>query len=207
MRFGGASRTGPFSEKKNVVNTIGSAMMERMTWLALKWKGAACAPGRGWEKSWRRTENRATRAVIINYDDEATCCWIMSGLIIEPVRTAIVVMLGLKRSAMAVPFVMKGEATQWISTPTCAGILTAPLSSGGRKPNERYTSFDYCYNYFQAFRESGEVSALATPTNIQVSCLQLGFYLASWGMLPGFGGIASEERKAPHPRCRSGRAN
>jgi len=63
--------------------------------------------------------------------------------------------------------------------------LGGATSSGGRKPNERYTSFDYCYNYFQAFRESGEVSALATPTNVQVSCLQLGFYLASWGMLRG----------------------
>ncbi len=63
--------------------------------------------------------------------------------------------------------------------------LDGGTSSGGRKPNERYTSFDYCFNYFQAFRESGEVSALASPTNLQVSCLQLGFYLASWGMLRG----------------------
>ena len=55
----------------------------------------------------------------------------------------------------------------------------------GRKPNERYTSFDYCFNYFQSFRDSGDVSALASPANIQLSCLQLGFYLASWGMLRG----------------------
>lgn len=56
---------------------------------------------------------------------------------------------------------------------------------GGRKPNERYASFDYCFNYFQSFREAGDISALASPANIQVSCLQLGFYLASWGMLRG----------------------
>jgi hypothetical protein len=57
--------------------------------------------------------------------------------------------------------------------------------SEGRAPNERYASFDYCFNYFQSFRESGDISALANPTNLQVSCLQLGFYLASWGMLRG----------------------
>jgi hypothetical protein len=40
----------PVSEKKNVVNTIGSATIERITWLA-KWKGTACARIRGLEKS------------------------------------------------------------------------------------------------------------------------------------------------------------
>lgn len=54
-----------------------------------------------------------------------------------------------------------------------------------RNPNERYASFDYCFNYFQSFRESGATSALADPNNLQASCLQLGFYLASWGMLRG----------------------
>jgi hypothetical protein len=54
-----------------------------------------------------------------------------------------------------------------------------------RRPNERYASFDYCFNYFQSFRESGDVSALASPANVQLSCLHLGFYLASWGMLRG----------------------
>jgi len=55
----------------------------------------------------------------------------------------------------------------------------------GRKPDERYTSFDYCYNYFYSFRERGNVSGLADPCNVELSCLQLGFYLASWGMLRG----------------------
>lgn len=59
------------------------------------------------------------------------------------------------------------------------------VDSGGRKPNERYASFDYCFNYFQSFRESGRVPSLADPTNIHASCLNLGFYLASWGMLRG----------------------
>ena len=57
--------------------------------------------------------------------------------------------------------------------------------NGGITPDERDASFDYCFNYFQSFRESDNISALASPTNVQVSCLQLGFYLASWGMLRG----------------------
>ena len=58
-------------------------------------------------------------------------------------------------------------------------------AAGGLKPDERYASFDYCYNYFRSFREQERVQELASPENIQVSCLHLGFYLASWGMLRG----------------------
>ena len=54
----------------------------------------------------------------------------------------------------------------------------------GRKPDARYASFDYCFNYFQSFRD-GNISTLCSPANVQLSCLQLGFYLASWGMLRG----------------------
>ncbi len=45
------------------------------------------------------------------------------------------------------------------------------------KPDDRNTSFDYCYNYFR----------LTTDLNkdIEKSCLVLGFYLASWGMFRG----------------------
>lgn len=55
----------------------------------------------------------------------------------------------------------------------------------GIKPGERYASFDYCFNYFQSFREENRVHELATPNQIEKSCLHLGFYLASWGMLRG----------------------
>lgn len=55
----------------------------------------------------------------------------------------------------------------------------------GRGPNERDASFDYCFNYFQAIRDSGQLSKIADPANIEVSCLHLGFYLASWGMFRG----------------------
>lgn len=41
----------------------------------------------------------------------------------------------------------------------------------------RSRSWDYCYNYFQDHPE---------PTqDLERSCLQLGYYLASWGMLRG----------------------
>src|SRR5687767_1797831 len=52
-------------------------------------------------------------------------------------------------------------------------------------PDGRYASFDYCYNYFQIAREQGDPGALADEAHLQISCLQLGFYLASWGMLRG----------------------
>lgn len=55
----------------------------------------------------------------------------------------------------------------------------------GRKPYERYASFDYCYNYFYTFYREKRISELASPENLQMSCLQLGFYLASWGMMRG----------------------
>lgn len=55
----------------------------------------------------------------------------------------------------------------------------------GRKPEERYTSYDYCYNYFRSFHYRRREQELASSENIQVSCLHLCFYLASWGMLRG----------------------
>jgi hypothetical protein len=53
----------------------------------------------------------------------------------------------------------------------------------GRDPTERNVSFDYCFNHFQSYRESGNVHELASPANVQLSCVHLGFYLASWGMM------------------------
>ena len=55
----------------------------------------------------------------------------------------------------------------------------------GRQPEERYSSFDYCYNYFQEFYEKQKIIELANSDNLQISCLQIGFYLASWGMYRG----------------------
>jgi len=56
--------------------------------------------------------------------------------------------------------------------------LYGTAGSDGRTPDARYASFDYCFNYFQSFREAGSVPAIAEPANIQLSCLHLGgFYL------------------------------
>ncbi|BDZ68778.1 hypothetical protein [Methanobacterium ferruginis] len=52
-----------------------------------------------------------------------------------------------------------------------------------RQANERFASFDYCYDYFYSFYRDDNLTELASEYNIQMSCLQLGFYLASWGMM------------------------
>lgn len=51
----------------------------------------------------------------------------------------------------------------------------------------RFASYDYCFNYFQGFKDQGKVKQLTSKDNIQLSCLQLAFYLASWGMFRGAG--------------------
>ncbi|MFH1769212.1 MAG: hypothetical protein ABH833_00920 [Parcubacteria group bacterium] len=57
--------------------------------------------------------------------------------------------------------------------------------SKGREPDERYASFDFCYSYFYSFYKENKLSELASENNLQMSCLQIGFYLASWGMMRG----------------------
>jgi len=51
-----------------------------------------------------------------------------------------------------------------------------------KRPFERYASFDYCFNYFQGFKDKAEITK-----DMRRSCLELGFYLASWGMYRGAG--------------------
>lgn len=46
-------------------------------------------------------------------------------------------------------------------------------------PDDRYISFDYCYNYFS--KSTPDILTKDT----EKSCLMLGFYLASWGMFRG----------------------
>ena len=48
--------------------------------------------------------------------------------------------------------------------------------------DHRFNSFDFCYNYFSSFVDKQKI---ASEQNIETSCLQLGFYLASWGMYRG----------------------
>src|SRR5882672_8997161 len=72
----------------------------------------------------------------------------------------------------------------------------------GRIATNRYSSFDYCYNYFQSFHESGRAEQIADPANLQVSCLQLGFFLASWGMMRGSTFLAVKSAKFLEPTVR-----
>jgi len=52
--------------------------------------------------------------------------------------------------------------------------------------NHRNSSFDYCYNYFR----NVDISI-----DVEKSCLALGFYLASWGMLRGSGFLLQRSYK------------
>jgi hypothetical protein len=58
-----------------------------------------------------------------------------------------------------------------------------------RTPEARYASFDYCFNYFQEARDSGNTAQLADDEHRMLSCFQLGFFLASWGMMRGSGDL------------------
>lgn len=65
------------------------------------------------------------------------------------------------------------------------GFIVADISTyvNGFKQDlgadERYASFDYCYRYFK----ENDVAFL--KKDFEKSCLVVGFYLASWGMLRG----------------------
>lgn len=64
-----------------------------------------------------------------------------------------------------------------------------------RNPEARYSSFDYCFNYFQSFYETDSVNDLNSPGHLEESCLQLAFYLASWGMLRGSSDLLQRSAK------------
>jgi len=72
-------------------------------------------------------------------------------------------------------------------------------TSQSRTPTARYASFDYCFNYFQSFRDQGDIPLLASPERMEQSCLQLGFYLASWGMLRGSSALLQHSSKSLEP--------
>jgi len=58
-------------------------------------------------------------------------------------------------------------------------------------PYDRYTSFDYCYNYFLQTKDLNQ--------DIEKSCLKLGFYLASWGMYRGSSFLLQHSIKQFYP--------
>lgn len=71
--------------------------------------------------------------------------------------------------------------------------------SRGRQPRERYASFDYCFNYFQQFRDDKTLPDMAGEANLQLSCLHLSFYLASWGMFRGSSFLLEKSAKFFEP--------
>ena len=62
------------------------------------------------------------------------------------------------------------------------------------KPVDRYTSFDYCYNYFRTTND--------LTIDIEKSSLVLGFYLASWGMFRGSSFLLQKSVKHFEPTIR-----
>lgn len=68
-----------------------------------------------------------------------------------------------------------------------------------RSAGSRYASFDYCFNYFQEAREDGKVACLSDDRRLELSCLHLGFYLASWGMMRGSGELLQRSLRAFAP--------
>ena len=69
---------------------------------------------------------------------------------------------------------------------------------GSRRPTARFTSFDYCFNHFQSHRFRG-LADLASPSGMELSCLHLGFFLASWGMLRGSTTLSTQSIKCYAP--------
>ena len=69
----------------------------------------------------------------------------------------------------------------------------------GRRDTVRYASFDYCFNYFQSFYDEGRTAALTETGQVETSCLQLGLYLASWGMFRGRATLLQHSAKRLEP--------
>jgi hypothetical protein len=65
--------------------------------------------------------------------------------------------------------------------------VNVKLYLGKRARDERFSSFDYCFNHFRSLQQGDLAKALDAPRQMELACLQLGFYLASWGMYRGSG--------------------
>jgi hypothetical protein len=71
-----------------------------------------------------------------------------------------------------------------------------------RRVTARYASFDFCFNYFQSFYDDDRTPALAEGSQLETSCMQLGFYLASWGMFRGRAALLQHSAKSLEPAVR-----
>ena len=82
--------------------------------------------------------------------------------------------------------------------------LTDPVPNvqkfmSNRNADARYASFDHCFNYFQEHWESGQTANLVSQSGMQMSCLHLGYYLASWGMFRGKAALLQHSSRALLP--------
>lgn len=82
-------------------------------------------------------------------------------------------------------------------------LLSSYLGSsaaGGRfDATDRYASFDFCYSYFRQFTGESTRGKFLESENIETTCLQLGFYLASWGMYRGSTDLLQKSGRALIP--------
>lgn len=68
-----------------------------------------------------------------------------------------------------------------------------------RGSTSRNASYDHCFNYFREHFERHRVNDLLNGTQLQLSCLHLGFYLASWGMFRGKAALLQHSSSALVP--------
>jgi hypothetical protein len=71
--------------------------------------------------------------------------------------------------------------------------------NGRRHPTLRYASYDHCFNYFQDLRETNQIASAVSEEKSQLSCLHLGYYLASWGMFRGKAALLRHSSRALLP--------
>ncbi len=70
---------------------------------------------------------------------------------------------------------------------------------GREDPSKRYASWDHCFNYFRKAFVDQRLTSLTSTEELQTSCLQLGFYLASWGMYRGKASLLQMSAQALEP--------
>jgi hypothetical protein len=72
-----------------------------------------------------------------------------------------------------------------LKTPRDPQSNVTKFMRGRNDASTRNASYDHCFNYFREHFERHQVNDLADGAQLQVSCLHLGYYLASWGMFRG----------------------
>ena len=83
---------------------------------------------------------------------------------------------------------------------SCAPALNVSRFMNGRQhPTLRYASYDHCFNYFQDLHETNQIRSAASAEKSQLSCLHLGYYLASWGMFRGKAALLQHSSRALLP--------